>query len=272
MPITIGFHDVVEDLSQAQPIGPGFTTAYTIDRQHFRASLAAIQSRLKGRSILRVIDAEDDASESAFLTVDDGMLSTFTIVAPELEHLDWRGHFFVTTDWIGRPGFLNKQQIRELHESGHVIGSHTCSHPHGMWKLSSDKLLREWKDSRMRLSDVVGTEVTVASVPSGYYSARVAAAAATAGYRVLFTSEPTTRIAVVRGCRVLGRYTVRRHIPAFEVAAIAGGARWNRWKQFAMWTATKTAKRVAGKWYLPLRRVLLNSLVLRADQPHRSNQ
>jgi peptidoglycan/xylan/chitin deacetylase (PgdA/CDA1 family) len=265
MPITIGFHDVVEDLSQAEPIGPGFTTVYTLDRRHFRNCLTAIQSRLKGRTVQRVDDANSDPRASVFLTFDDGKVSTFDIVAPELERLGWRGHFFVTTDWIGRSGFLSEGQIRELHARGHLIGSHSCSHPHGMWKLSSEELLREWTDSRRRLSNLIGAQVTTASVPGGYYAPRVAAAAAAVGYRVLFTSEPTTSVLIVSGRRVMGRYTVRGHTQASDVAAIAAGARWNRWKQTATWAVAKTAKRVAGRWYLPMRRVVLDSLPVHAE-------
>ena len=257
MRITIGFHDVVEETTQAQPIGAGFTTLYTLDRTHFRNCLTAIQRRLKPRTPGRVDESE--GAQSVFLTVDDGMESSITIIAPELERLGWRGHFFITTDWIGRPGFMNERQIRELDARRHVIGSHSCSHPKQMWSMSPKQLLQEWGDSRRRLSDVLGHDVAIASVPGGYYSTRVAVAADACGYRILFTSEPTAKIATVNLCRVLGRYTVRRHTPSSTVADMAAGAKWNRWKQTAAWAATKTAKRVAGKWYLPLRRVLVES-------------
>ena len=41
-------------------------------------------------------------------------------VADELEQMGWRGHFFITSDWIGRRGFLTAGQIRELRRRGHV--------------------------------------------------------------------------------------------------------------------------------------------------------
>src|SRR5690242_845142 len=42
--IGIGFHDVVESLSEARPIAPGHTTFYTIDRGRLREHLLAIRS------------------------------------------------------------------------------------------------------------------------------------------------------------------------------------------------------------------------------------
>ena len=73
---------------------------------------------------------------------------------------------------------------------------------------------REWSDSRDALEDLLGHPVTVASVPGGYFSAAVANAAADAGLRVLFTSEPTTKVSSHEDCTVIGRFTIRRgHAP-----------------------------------------------------------
>jgi len=260
MPITLGFHDVAETTLLTPEDTPGHTTVYTLDQDRFTACLTEIQARLHSRPLELVNEANANSERSVFLTVDDGRLSSYTIIAPALEQLGWRGHFFVTTDWMGLPGFLTAQQIRELDARGHVIGSHSCSHPKGMWTLSADVLSREWSESRARLADTVGHEVGVAAVPAGYYSQRVAEVVAACGYRFLFTSEPTTRTSLIGGCHVLGRYTVRRYTDVSAVGSIAAGDRWDRWKQAAAWTATKTAKRTAGKWYLPLRNAVLDAL------------
>jgi hypothetical protein len=127
-----------------------------------------------------------------------------------------------------------------------------------MWSLPYEDLLREWGQSRNKLSDILGQEVLCASVPGGYHSRGVGQAVAESGYDTLFTSEPTTVVSMIDGCRIYGRYTVRRHTSAANVGAIAAGARWSRWKQTAGWAATKAAKRVIGKRYLRLRRGLLD--------------
>jgi peptidoglycan/xylan/chitin deacetylase (PgdA/CDA1 family) len=126
-------------------------------------------------------------------------------VAGMLEEYAWRGYFFVTTDGIGRPGFLNDRQIRELDKRGHVIGSHSCSHPERMSRGPWERLLAEWKASTERPASSVSHAVKVASVPGGYYSRRVAETAAAAGIETLFTSEPKADVRTVNGCRVLGR-------------------------------------------------------------------
>ena len=34
-------------------------------------------------------------------------LSSYTLIADRLEALGWRAHFFITTDYIGTPAFMN---------------------------------------------------------------------------------------------------------------------------------------------------------------------
>jgi len=193
-----------------------------------------------------------------FLTFDDGAVSSYTCVAGELEQRGWRGHFFVTTDWTGRPGFLAARQIRELHARGHVIGSHSCSHPARMSKLSWEELLREWKESCAILSDILQEPVVTASVADGYYSLKVGKAAAAAGIQVLFTSEPSAKVSNVDGCLILGRYSIQSHTPARVSGAIAARNRWPRLRQAILWQAKKPVKALAGESYFTIRRLLLS--------------
>jgi hypothetical protein len=87
---------------------------------------------------------------------------------------------------------------------------------------------REWSDSRQRLEDIVDHPVTVGSVPGGYFSRTVAEAAAAAGLRTLYTSEPTTRSSIVNGLRIVGRFTLRRGHPPDMALRFASAAPWAR--------------------------------------------
>ena len=77
------------------------------------------------------------------ITVDDGGLSYYTLIADRLEAHAWRGYCFVPTDAIGRRGFLDRAQIRELDARGHVIGSHSATHPPRLSACASDGDLPE---------------------------------------------------------------------------------------------------------------------------------
>jgi peptidoglycan/xylan/chitin deacetylase (PgdA/CDA1 family) len=183
------------------------------------------------------------------ITLDDGGVSFYTDVAPRLEALGWKAHCFVSTGFIGRPGFLDEAQIRELHRRGHSFGSHSVSHPARFGALPREEIVKEWAESRAALSDVLGEEVTLASVPGGHYAPAVAAAAAETGFRILFTSEPETRLRAVEGCLVIGRFAVRR-------GSLADfSKRLGRWqpatllREWVVWNGKKAAKTVLGTAY-----------------------
>jgi peptidoglycan/xylan/chitin deacetylase (PgdA/CDA1 family) len=259
--ISIGYHDVVDDGQRPPNDGSRHSGRYKLDQGHFRAHMDSIW-RCADHSSVRVIDRARRwrGEVPLFLTFDDGAVSSYTCVAGELEKRGWRGHFFVTTDWTGRPGFLDSRQIRELHARGHVIGSHSCSHPARMSKLSWAELLKEWKESCAMLSDIVQEPVVTASVADGYYSRKVGKAAAAAGIQVLFTSEPSAKVSVVDDCMILGRYSIQSHTPAGASGAIAARNQWPRLRQAILWQAKKPVKALAGESYFTIRRLLLARL------------
>jgi peptidoglycan/xylan/chitin deacetylase (PgdA/CDA1 family) len=191
------------------------------------------------------------------LTFDDGGRSAHALIADLLEQRGWRGHFFITTNHIGAPSFVTVEQIRDLDRRGHIVGSHSCSHPARMSACSAEEVLAEWQRSAAVLADVLGKAVPVASVPGGFYSRAVAHAAAQAGFRFLFTSEPTASWHRVDGCLVLGRYSIDRGTSATIAAALASGRCLPRWRQSLLWNVKKVAKAVGGRGYAGLRRWLL---------------
>ncbi len=255
--ITIGYHDVLDRQRAGQEVISPSLTVYTLDEQHFQDHLLAIAQRHAAvTTINRCSSWKTELPR--FLTFDDGAIGAYTCSADALERYRWRGHFFITTNWIGCPGYMDRDQIRELYHRGHVIGSHSCSHPERMSCLSTNELLQQWKDSCAILSDIVGDWVRVASVPGGYYSRQVALTAAAAGIEVLFNSEPTTATSWVRGCLVLGRYCIQRYTPPEVSGSIAAGQCWPRWQQSLLWGVKKIAKAVGGESYLSIRRRLLS--------------
>jgi peptidoglycan/xylan/chitin deacetylase (PgdA/CDA1 family) len=190
------------------------------------------------------------------ITFDDGGVSAYTHIAERLEELGWRGHFFIATDYIGAKGFMDRAQIRELRRRGHAIGSHSCSHPLRMASCGLRQIEREWSVSVALLSDLLGERVDLASIPGGQYSRRVAEAAAQAGVRALFTSEPTVRRRQIADCLTLGRYVVQRWTAPRTAAAIASGKIVPRARQALLWQAKKLTKAVGGERYLKLRESL----------------
>jgi peptidoglycan/xylan/chitin deacetylase (PgdA/CDA1 family) len=192
----------------------------------------------------------------ALLTFDDGGASAIHI-ADILGERGWPAHFFITTEFIGTPGFLGAPEIRALRRAGHVIGSHSATHPLRMGALRHAQLLREWSVSVDVLQDILGEPVTVASIPGGYYTRAVASTAAQAGIRTLFTSEPITRTSSVDGCLLVGRFSIKQGDSPDAVAAFMAPNPLPRARQFLLWNGKKTLKASGGPVWLTVRKSLL---------------
>ena len=238
------YHDVVEDgnYSASGFPGPG-ADRYKLDKLEFAQHLRAIREAVGDFPVV--------------LTFDDGGVSAHERSAAMLEEFGWRGHFFVTTGWIGREGFLTAEQIQELDRRGHVVGSHSVSHPVRMSQLTWEQMVAEWNDSLELLRRILSHPVDCASVPGGYYSRDVARAAAAAGVRTLFTSEPTSRVQIVDGCRVFGRYVVQQGMGPEWSAGLAAGKLVPRMRQALLWKAKQAAKALSGGLYLRAREAIL---------------
>jgi hypothetical protein len=246
------YHDVVPE---GEPEVSGFSgvvaNRYKLTRQAFANHLQAIrvQPSVRNATAQQVLSDETSTASSCLLTFDDGGVSALTEIAEQLEALDWRGHFFITTDYIGRPGFLSADQIRELHQRGHVIGAHSCSHPSRIDELDENSLLREWSHSAAVLTELLGTPTWCGSIPGGFFLRRVAMAARQAGLKLLFTSEPTCRWSRLGELRIAGRLPIVNHTTPSHAATLASGDRWSIFRQQCVWNGKKLAKTVAGNFY-----------------------
>jgi len=256
---SILYHDVLEDPGRDDS---GFRVPgaahYKLAKREFAGHLRAMAAVLREPpALLSGAWPARDGTRPLFLTFDDGGASSMT-AADLLEEHGWRGHFFITTDFISQRGFLRPSQIQELYRRGHIIGSHSCSHPERFSFRRWEDLLVEWEHSLQRLCDIVGQPVWAASLPGGSYRRRVAQAAAAAGIKTLFNSEPSTKGYFVDSCLVMGRYCVVRGASAETVAALASGQAAPRLRQWMFWNVRKLGKRLAGTTYHRLRDRVLN--------------
>lgn len=247
------YHDVVD----GNPDQSGFAGAgparYKLSTAEFRAHLDAIGDVLNDEPV--VVDdllAGDSDKAAWLLTFDDGGASALAI-GEELARRQWRGHFFITTGRTGEQGFLGASDIVELGRMGHVIGSHSASHPSRMSSLSEHALREEWRASVGSLADLLGKEIRSASVPGGYYTKRVARAAAESEIAVLFTSDPVRTPQRVGDCLVVGRFSVRAGTSAVDASRTAAGDSWPWCREWVGWNARRSAKAVLGKRYERLR-------------------
>lgn len=84
-------------------------------------------------------------SKPIVLTFDDTDVDQYTIAEPTLTKYGFKGIYFVMTVSIGRPHYMNKEQIKSLSDKGNDIESHTWDH-HNVkkyqgkdWEIQIDK-------------------------------------------------------------------------------------------------------------------------------------
>ena len=253
------YHDVIDgsDWESSGFTGPG-TAKYKLSLAEFEAHLAAIASVRKNPPCsAHELARGGGEALPLLLTFDDGGESAATCIAAALERYMWKAHFFITVGQIGRRGFVSAEQIRALRKLGHVIGSHSFSHPMRMSSCSREQLTDEWTRSINALSGILGERIDTASVPGGYYSRRVGETAAAAGIQILFNSEPTTRVHSIDSCLVAGRYNIFRGTPANVSGDLVSVRSEQRSRQWLFWNMKKVAKKIAGRPYLSAREWLL---------------
>jgi peptidoglycan/xylan/chitin deacetylase (PgdA/CDA1 family) len=258
--IALMYHDVVAAGAEDTSGFPGRDAAlYKVTPEQFAQHLDAIidPGRPGGPAFPgRPARPAAPAPPAAVITFDDGGVSAMT-AADILEQHGLRGQFFVTANYIGTRGFVSDREIRDLGRRGHVVGSHSCSHPLRMGHCPWQQLWEEWTRSCAVLGEILGSPVRTASVPGGDFSRQVAEAAAQAGITQLFTSEPTSQSRYAFGIQLTGRYTIQRWTTADTAAALAAGDWLPRARQTVLWNAKKVSKRLGGERYLQLRKLLL---------------
>jgi len=179
---------------------------------------------------------------------DDGGVSFITKAVPILEKYGRKGVFFISTKYIDTPGFLSKEQVKELADRGHIVGSHSHTHPEIFTKLSKYEICEEWKKSFEVLSGILGRNDMPLSIPNGYASKVIMEEAIRAGYTDIYTSEPTTKIHQFQNHNVIGRYVVHDEMTTQDVLRIVE-SKSTRMKMAVKWSVLNIVKAVLGSSY-----------------------
>ncbi len=176
-----GIHD--------EPLSAGhFDPRYSVDSADFEAQMLRLRARF-GRAYVPGGTLSTAPTDEVMITFDDGDVADATVALPILKRLGLRAVFFITSDFVDRPGSVSATQVRELADAGMVIGAHGASHRF-LNTLSDAELDEEMLRSRGQLQQWSGGEVDLLALPGGRGGARELAAATRAGFRHCFNSVP----------------------------------------------------------------------------------
>lgn len=110
---------------------------------------------------------------SVILTFDDGYEDNYTYMFPLAKKYNVKVTVFMIGYKIDKPGYLSKEQIKEMSDSGLVqFGSHTLDHP-SLTGLSEKNLREQFEGTNWLISEITGNPVRTIAYPSGDYDETV---------------------------------------------------------------------------------------------------
>jgi len=129
---------------------------------------------------------------SVVLTFDDGYDDNYEHAFRLLQQHGMVGTFFVTTDFVERPGYLTWGQIVEMADAGMEIAAHSSNHA-DFTRIGQNELKRQLVEPKAILEQHIGQRVRFLAYPAGKYNPAVVAASRAAGYEAAVTVLHGTR-------------------------------------------------------------------------------
>jgi peptidoglycan/xylan/chitin deacetylase (PgdA/CDA1 family) len=231
---------------------PGYVR-YVVPEADFREQMEWLRSAgMRGISVSEALEGK--VSRGVAITFDDGCESDLAVAAPILCAAKFGATFYITVGFLGRPGYMLRNQVRELSDAGFEIGCHSMTHPY-LTDLDDADLHREIVESKKQLEAISGRPVHHFSCPGGRWSPRVAEAARRAGYVSLATSRIGAN-GQVSDAFQLARIAVMRRLTIPGFADLCRGS--GLWQRQLRDSLQSTAHQVLGNTaYDRLRSLLL---------------
>jgi len=114
------------------------------------------------------------------ITFDDGNQDVVKNALPIMQKYGFVGTAYIIVRWIGAPGFDTSDQIKQLHDAGWEIGSHSMSHVD--LTKNEGNLDYEVRNSLVKLNQDYGLDVKSLAYPFGAIDSKVVTFTSRAGY------------------------------------------------------------------------------------------
>lgn len=253
--VCLMYHDVAQnDVSSV-----GGSEFFSVREQTFARHLSLLRDAgLAGCTIASALPPGEGERNRIAISFDDGNLGQANRAFPALVASGMAATFFVTTDWVGRPGFATWDQLREMRDAGMAIESHTHTHPF-LSELNEQKLRDELARSRDAIAEQLGAAPTMIALPGGDAPRReLRHIIAREGYDLVASSQWGVNRRGDEKLRWIRRCTVRGESGDQAFVSIATGDRWLRLRKHARETTLALMRRSLGPTrYARLRRGFL---------------
>ena len=219
-----------------------FDPVYSVTPADFAKQLDWLHAN--GYRSIRLDDSENPRTKQIVISFDDGDASNVTVALPLLRERSMIAEFFITGDFIGRPGMLTAQDVKALAQAGMGIQSHGRSHRF-LEDLDFEAMYAELRDSKDRLEGASGVPVTAIAFPGGRGGGRERDAALGLGYRHVLGSVPGCNSGR-RPHECYERIAVTRDLPLDDFAKLVAWRGWHPRYARARYRALRIPKRLLG--------------------------
>ena len=173
--------------------------------------------------LMKIIFEHHNASK-VVITVDDAGKGNHEYMLPVFEKYGIKSHIFVPTkfisDGIKASSYMNAIQIKEFSDLGHIVGSHSHSHPRNISLLGKEQIENEWSLSKDILENITGKPVVSCAIPGGFYSNVQMEILKKLGYELIFNSVPTFDTVTTNHIALSGRFSIERNTSNYQMNLI----------------------------------------------------
>ena len=108
-------------------------------------------------------------SKPVMITFDDSRADQFTAALPELNKHGFKAAFFIMTVALNKPGYMTKDQVKQLADEQHTVGSHTYDHKN-VKTYSPDDWVQQVQKPSQQLQNITGKPVEYFAYPFGLWN------------------------------------------------------------------------------------------------------
>jgi peptidoglycan/xylan/chitin deacetylase (PgdA/CDA1 family) len=148
---------------------PSKADPYYVTPDQFRAQMQALKDwGYTTISIDRLVDVIHFGGKlparPIVISFDDGDITVYTQAYPIMREFGFKAVNYLVADYVGTPGYMNVDQLKELSAAGWDTGSHSLTHP----DLTTSKQL-DWEVvfAREKLEKLLGVTVDTFAYPFG---------------------------------------------------------------------------------------------------------
>jgi peptidoglycan/xylan/chitin deacetylase (PgdA/CDA1 family) len=175
--ICLAYHKVLDRLDGER---------HTVTTATFAKHLALIEHSDTAAVDPHALRPGGEAPRGVLATFDDATHDHHATVKPLLARFGMRALFYVPTARLGEPGHATHEQVKDLAHEGHVIGSHSHTHPR-LTEMAPEPIAAELERSAQVIHDLLGERPLHFAPPGGLYDGAVQRLAHAAGYRFFRT-------------------------------------------------------------------------------------